>query len=178
MLITLYFKKSNYLVLAMKVPPKEEFSIREIRPRFNQDVNYTFIELKAMLDKELSQPGAPVVGSVDRDYASLKVPQKDEHYWSPQLSVTFETFDDVTHIRGFYGPKASVWTMLMFFYAIIGFATIFVSIKGLTHRMLNEDSTILWLVPILILGLLSIYAIGYFWKEKRLRPNCDYPQFL
>jgi hypothetical protein len=56
----------------MKVPPQQEFSIREIRPRFNQDVNYTFIELKEMLENALTEPGAPVVGSVDRDYASLK----------------------------------------------------------------------------------------------------------
>ncbi|MFT6442820.1 MAG: hypothetical protein ACJASM_002372 [Salibacteraceae bacterium] len=54
----------------------------------------------------------------------------------------------------------------MFFYAIIGFTTIFVTIRGLTQRMLNEDSAILWLVPILILGLFSIYAIGYFGKKK------------
>lgn len=150
----------------MKVPPQEEFSIREIRPRFNQDVNYTFEELKAMLDKALADPNATVIGSVDRDYAQLKVPIKEQHYWSPQLSVTFERIDDHTHIRGFYGPKASVWTMLMFFYALLGFATVFVSIRGLTQRTLEQDSSILWFVPVLILGLFSIYAIGYFGKKQ------------
>ena len=34
----------------MKVPPKEELSIREIRPRFNQDVDYSFEELKELLE--------------------------------------------------------------------------------------------------------------------------------
>lgn len=150
----------------MKVPPQQELSIREIRPRFNQDVNYTFEELKDLLEKALEEPNAPVTGKVHRGYASFFIPVKDQHYWSPQLSVTFEEEENGTHIRGLYGPKPSVWTMLMFFYAIIGFTTVVITIMGFGMRSLNKDSSVLWFLPVLIIAFFSIYAVGYFGKKK------------
>ncbi len=150
----------------MKVPPKEELSIREIRPRFNQDVDYSFEELKELLETALAEPNSPVTGKVHRGYASFFIPLKDQHYWSPQLSVTFEELKNGTHIRGLYGPKPSVWTMLMFFYALIGFASIVVTIMGFGLQSLNKDGSILWALPFLIAAFFSIYAVGYFGKKK------------
>lgn len=150
----------------MKVPPQKELSIREIRPRFSQDVNFTFEELKQLLEAELDQPNAPVTGKVHRGYASFFIPKKDQHYWSPQLAVTFEQSEEGTNIRGLYGPKPAVWTMLIFFYAILGFATIVVTIMGFGLKSLNKDGSILWLVPILLIALCSIYIVGYLGKKK------------
>ncbi|MGB0391405.1 MAG: hypothetical protein ACPGD5_07535 [Salibacteraceae bacterium] len=152
----------------MKVPPQKELSIREIRPRFSQDVNYTFEELKELLEKELEKPDAPINGKVHRGYASFFILPHEQHYWSPQLSVTFEEneYGPGTHIRGLYGPKPAVWTMLVFFYAILGFATLVVTIMGFGLQSLNKDGSILWLVPILLLGILSIYIVGYLGKKK------------
>lgn len=127
----------------MKVPPKEDLSLREIRPRFSQDVDYTFEEIKELFDKALSEPNAPVTGKVHPGYASFFIPVREQHYWSTQLAVTLEKRENGTHIRGLYGPKPLVWTMLIFFYAIIGFASIVVTIMGFGMQSLNKETIIL-----------------------------------
>jgi len=81
------------------------------------------------------------------------------------LQISFEDTEEGTLMRGLYGPRASVWTMFVFFYSLIGFAIIVVSIVGMSFLSLKKPATILWAIPILILVFLSLYLVSYSGKK-------------
>lgn len=51
----------------------------------------------------------------------ISVPKKDEHFWSPQLHLEFfKKNENITEIRGLFGPKPQVWTFFMFIHFVVG----------------------------------------------------------
>jgi len=98
---------------------------------------------------------------VKHGYGNLSLPTVEQHYWSPQLSLTLEKTETGTEIRGLYGPRPAVWTMFVFFYSFLGFAILIISIVGLTNLSLDKSANILWFVPALIIVFLTLYLVSY-----------------
>jgi hypothetical protein len=137
----------------------------KVRPRFKIETNYRVEELKNKLQEGLHQEAAACIGIVNPGYVTLYIPRKDQHYWSPQLNLTFEETEKGCVLRGLYSPRPAVWTMFVFFYAIIALAVLFIGVLGLSYLMLNKPAAILWLVPVLILIFLSLYLVAYFGQK-------------
>lgn len=118
-----------------------------------------------MIDKRLKSGVCTCEGQVTKHFATIYPPQKEQHYWSPQLTITLEEDEGKTLVRGLYGPKPSVWTMFVFFYSFIGFVTLIVLMWGLSLRSLGQAAPILWLVPVLILLFFSLYLVAYLGQK-------------
>ncbi|MEO1259991.1 MAG: hypothetical protein AAFZ15_14455 [Bacteroidota bacterium] len=138
-----------------------------IRPRFQAELPMTQRTVVRKLRKGFERPEAACVGLATEGYARIKMPEKDRHYWSPQLSIMMEDMDseEGTLIRGLYGPAPAVWTMFVFFYAFISFVMLFVSIIGFSRMSLDMPAPILWWLPILIIILLSTYLVSFFGQK-------------
>lgn len=134
----------------------------KVRPRFKIETNYSAEELKKKLQEGLRHDDATCIGIVNPGYATLYIPRNDQHYWSPQLNLTFEETEKGCVLRGLYSPRPTVWTMFVFFYAIIGLAVLFIGVLGLSYLMLDKPAGILWLVPVLSLIFLSLYLVAHF----------------
>ncbi len=134
----------------------------KVRPRFKMEVHYAVDELRKKLQEGLQQEDAACIGIVNPGYVTLYIPHNDQHYWSPQLNLTFEETEKGCVLRGLYSPRPAVWTMFVFFYAIIALAILFIGVMGLSYQMLDKPATILWLVPVLILIFLSLYLVAFF----------------
>lgn len=141
-----------------------EFQYR-IRPRFHVETKYTTEQLKQKIDAQLHAENALITGWVDAHYAKLSIPHANQHYWSPFLSLSFEEIEEGTMIRGRYGPRQTVWTMFVFFYAFIGFAVMIVLILGTSYLSLGKSGAILWLVPVLVLVFLTLYLVSFFGQK-------------
>lgn len=141
-----------------------QFNYR-IRPRFRVETGFTVQQLVEKITARLEEENAPITGWVDGHYAKLSIPHANQHYWSPFLSLSFEETDSGTKIRGRYGPRQTVWTMFVFFYAIIGFAIMMVLILGTSYLSLDKSGAILWLVPVLIVVFLTLYLVSYFGQK-------------
>jgi len=137
----------------------------KVRPRFKIQTNYSVAVLKKKLQDGLQHHDAMCIGIVNPGYATLYIPRKDQHYWSPQLNLTFEETENGSVLRGLYGPRPAVWTMFVFFYALIGLAVLFIGVLGLSYLMLEKPATILWLVPILSSIFLSLYLVAHFGQK-------------
>ena len=143
----------------------DETSVSTIRPRFKVDVPYSARELEDKILDGLKRIDAPCKGRVIEGHALLYLPEEDQHYWSPQLTLSFEEGDGYHFLRGLYGPRPAVWTMFIFFYALVGFAAVVVGMVGLTYLSLDKSASILWLVPILLLLFLTIYLVANYGKK-------------
>ncbi len=149
----------------MNPTAEEHLPAYRVRPRFEVETELSADVLTEKIAAGLAQPNAPCKGRADQGYISLYLPQEDQHYWSPRLSITLEDTEKGTLLRGMYGPRPAVWTMFIFFYALIGFAIVVVAIIGLSNLSLDKSAGILWLVPLLVLAFLSLYLVAYFGQK-------------
>ncbi|HFA47883.1 MAG TPA: hypothetical protein ENJ95_02555 [Bacteroidetes bacterium] len=135
-----------------------------IRPRFQVELPMCTEDISKKIKQCLADENAKCTGVTMPGFAKLKIPREDRHYWSPQLSISVEKKEDEVGctLYGLYGPAPTVWTMFVFFYVIIGFALLAVSIMGYTNYTLGRPSGILWLVPVLLAVLLSVFLVSYF----------------
>lgn len=134
-----------------------------IRPRFRKEIadapETVINKIKSALDSD----HAKCNGTIVDNHVILLIPQNQQHYWSPQLTLELEPEKGGSLIRGLYGPKPGVWTMFVFFYSAIGFLTLMGSIFGLSQMMLSINPYGLWSVPIgglLLMGLFITSKIG------------------
>ena len=129
----------------------------EIRPRFQRDVDLSAAEvlqrLRAALEKEES-----VSGRISDQHVVLGIPEAEQHFWSPQLTLEVEAMNEHRVLmRGLFGPKPTVWLMFVFFYALLGFICLIVAIIGFSQLNLGLSGAILWLLPVFLGIILMMY---------------------
>ncbi len=140
-----------------------------LRPRFSFESHRPINEICEHFKNTLQKPDAEYSGKVRTGFVSLYPKQEDRHYWSPHFSLTMDESEDVegqTDISGIYGPAPEVWTMFVFFYAIIGLSIVIVSVIGFANRSIGESGAILWLIPVLVIIFASMYSVSYFGQKK------------
>lgn len=137
-----------------------------VRPRFQVTSSDPPEVIEDKLRTGLDEEGAPCKGKVHSGYVSLQLPLEEQHYWSPRLTVTLEELDEGSLVRGLYGPRPAVWTMFVFFYSLIGFALVIVTIIGFANLSLDKSGAVLWLVPVLVIAFRSLYLVAFFGQKK------------
>ncbi|NNK79982.1 MAG: hypothetical protein HKO93_00665, partial [Flavobacteriales bacterium] len=118
--------------------PEGRIPLTHIRPRFKVVADISAEELCERLKEGLRKHNSQVVGEAHKRYANIKIPKYDLHYWSPQLTLTMEESEDKVIVRGLFGPRPAVWTMIMFFYAFIGFAITVIGVIGMSQITMED----------------------------------------
>lgn len=139
----------------------------KIRPRFELKINLDaevaldHIEQKMILD-------TTVRGVKSKSYIFLKIPESNQHYWSPELSVRIDKdeYDEFVTVYCLIGPKQSVWMLIAFFYGFVFCASTFGGIYGLVKWQLLGDLSWLWVIPLGIVMTLSIFLISRLGQNK------------
>lgn len=139
------------------IAPHVPVETARVRPRFTAEVPLPPESLAAHINEQLMSMEAPCKGTIYAQYGTIYLPEKEQHYWSPQLTLHLEATEGGTSVRGLYGPRASVWTFFIFLYAVLSLATIMVSVIGLSYYMLGKPAQILWLLPLFIGAFLALY---------------------
>jgi hypothetical protein len=137
----------------------------ELRPRFKIESALSSDEIIQKINTAINDKEVPCNGSVITDYAVLKIPQDQLHFWSPQLSLNVSKQKEGSLISGLFAPSPAVWTMFMFFYMGIGVLGLFGMFYGLSQWTINKEPTMLWSVPVALLIELIIYLIAQTGKK-------------
>ncbi len=146
----------------MKETEGDHIHFRRIRPRIRVETPYSVDEIHDRIKCRLKDEAHLCHGQLTQGFATIFPPPEEQHFWSPQLTLTMEELPQGSLVRGLYGPQPSVWTMFVFFYSFIGFVTMIVAMTGLSFWSLGKPSAILWWVPVLLLLFLSLYLTAYF----------------
>lgn len=153
--------------LENQLPLKEDhLPPYQVRPRFQVASGDPPEVVEEKIRQGLAADDAPCQGKVHSGYVSLYLPLEEQHYWSPRLTVMVEQYETGTLMRGLYGPRPAVWTMFVFFYAVIGFAIVVISIIGFANMSLEKSGAVLWLVPVLVIAFMSLYLVAYLGQRK------------
>lgn len=157
---------------------EDHIEFNRIRPRIYVETPLSPDEINHRIRKELRSQSRLCDGQSTKGFATICPPEKDQHFWSPQLTITLEEAEGSSVIRGLYGPKPAVWTMFVFFYATIGFTILIMSMIGLSYWSLGKSADFLWLLPVLIFLFFTLYGVAYFGQKLGHKQMTNLHRFL
>lgn len=101
-----------------------------------------------------------VLGKIVDDYIYLKIPQSEQHYWSPEMRISIKKTNSGSSITGIVGPNGKVWATFLVFYGLAIMLFIFGGSLGISQIMLDQESVWIWSIPVSIVlyGMIIIAA--------------------
>lgn len=130
-----------------------------LKPRFQIDFEMDSKSLLDEMKKHLSDVSEYRMKLVD-NHLVIDVPDKETHFWSPQLHIEIEDVTDLkSKVKGLFGPKPQVWTLFMFLHFFIATAFLIFGIIAYSNWSLDKSS----ILPIVMLVVLPIvWVLLYF----------------
>jgi hypothetical protein len=131
----------------------------EIRPRFQLISPYSIEEISNLILDAAKKDDTVFVRRI-HDMFYFDIPQKDSHYWSPELRISMEEnmAGEGTLIRAVVGPRHAVWLLFIFIYGFLGVISLFGGMFGLAQYNLGISSGWIWCFPITFLLLIGVYV--------------------
>ena len=126
------------------------FSFR-VRPRIKRYTNHSVEQVLECFNETLESRDFHLDGTIMKNHVLVKIPEEFNHYWSPELQLeVVENYlkdsqysddrQENTLIRGFIGPKSTIWTMFMFFYIGFGGLLLVGIIFGTSQSMIDVEA--------------------------------------
>ena len=129
----------------------------EIRPRFKRESTLPPAAILTQFKERLREDSGEIRGFVANNHVYMRIPSEEQHFWSPQLNLEVMGDEQGSTIYGVFGPRESVWLMYIFFYTLLGFASLVIMIVGFSQMQLGLSGRILWTLP--ILALITLFAL-------------------
>ena len=139
-----------------------------VRPRIKRFSNYPVDAVLECFHDALDSNEFNLDSTILKNHVLVKIPEEIHHYWSPELqlevSENYMKDDDYaehkeqTMIRGFIGPKSTLWTMFIFFYIAFGVLTLFGIVLGSSQQMLDQAASGYWYAILGGVGLVITFT--------------------
>ena len=139
----------------------------ELRPRHSMEVPISVEESIKRIEKGVELSNGDILIKVRNSNIKLEIADKDKHYWSPELNINVDPTEDGkgSVVHGVCGPRQSIWLMFTFFYGFLIFGIFIVAIFGFSRKSLGQTSTILYLMPVLIVTILAMYITSKYGQK-------------
>ncbi|RLD69046.1 MAG: hypothetical protein DRI95_01265 [Bacteroidetes bacterium] len=136
-----------------------------IRPQFKVIINKSKEDIENKIKDHIQKKSTKFIAQQIPGFIILKIPEPERHFWSPELSLTFEKKENGTLIKGLYGPKPSIWSFFSFSYIGLAVFTFFAFIFGSVQLSLDQEAPIFWSLSIFVSIALGIYLIAQFGQK-------------
>jgi hypothetical protein len=137
-----------------------------IRPRYRYVSNLPKDTVLKKIGENLRATRLSLEGQVIQEHAFVRIPEKDQHYWSPELHIWVREEENETIIFGVMGPKPKIWTMFMFFYTAVLTLWFFGSSYGIIQLWLEMEAPFLWSIPAGLIGTGLVYGAAQYGQFK------------
>ena len=136
-----------------------------LRPRSRYITDLPKQEILKRIDERLKERKYTLTGIVVQEHAFIRIPEKDQRCWSPEMHVWAREEENKT-ILWSIGPKPKIWTMFIFFYTIILVLTFFGGSYGIIQLILGIKAEFIWSIPIGLVAIVLVYGAAYFGQHK------------
>lgn len=149
-----------------------------LRPRFFQDLDVPSEKtLNAFAERGKTCKDFKI-SRIDH-HVFIRIPKKDQHFWSPQLHLEIYYVDERPKLKGLFGPSPTVWTFFMFAHFIVATAFTGAGIWMYVNMSLGDD----YLYAIIVMILLFItwfvlYFAGRLGREAGKKEMQDLYRFM
>ena len=139
-----------------------------LRPRFKMEFSESEQTLISKFSDNLKDGDCKYCSKIVDGHVVIDVPKEESHFWSPQLNIEVEkTNEDITVVKGLFGPKPTVWTLFMFFHFAVAVAFIGFAVTAYVQWSLKTDySVALWVVIALPVVWVLMYFLGRLARRK------------
>jgi hypothetical protein len=135
-----------------------------MRPRFTVPLPGDAEAARRRIRAALEADGCDVRGGCVGERVELRVPEEEQHYWSPHLSLVFDDDDGHWVARGRFGPHPHVWTMFLAIYAHVAFVGIGGAMYGISQWLVGQEPWALWALP-LCAGVGALVYLSAFYGQ-------------
>lgn len=138
-----------------------------LRPRFQLELEQPSSGIIAKFAETKKAQRRFIVSCVD-DHIFIKLPQKEQHFWSPQLHLEVsEILENGSMIKGFFGPNPTVWTLFIFLHVAVGILFL-IDLTWLysNYSLGNTINPQIWIAVFLVLAWILLYVAGAMGKKK------------
>ena len=138
------------------------------RPRFKLYTHLSPEEYETNLKSYLAKNTDTFSGNINREVATIFVKTEEESYWKPNLALRIEKEENMTVIRGIFGPSSAVWTFFMFLYFLFSIAwMVFFTLYFVEKQIKSNDYPWALSLSFVVLGLIFLtYAAAKFGQVK------------
>ena len=138
-----------------------------LRPRFQMELEEPCSHLVMKFLEVKKSQNRFVISCVD-DHIFIKLPKREQHFWSPQLHLEITEKDENScSLHGFFGPNPTVWTMFMFLHVAVGI--LFMVDLTWLYSNYNLGNTIglqIGIAIFLVVVWILLYFAGTIGKKK------------
>ncbi len=149
-----------------------------LKPRFQIDFEMNSEVLLSEIKNHLVDVKKYKMKIVD-NHVIIDVPEKDTHFWSPQLYIEVEDLSETTSkIKGLFGPKPQVWTFFMFLHFVVTTAFFIFGVMAYSNWSLNKGS-IFPIVMLIVLPIVwvTLYFVGSLGKSTGKKQMIELKEF-
>lgn len=139
-----------------------------LKPRFKERLKVPQETVLKTLKKHFSKADCKYNTKFVGHHLVVDVPEKERHFWSPQLHVEVEKEGDKTSVlKGLFGPKPQVWTFFMFVHFVVAVAFFVFLVIAYSKYTLDKDYNFALTMCIILPVLwLIFYVMGQLGKKK------------
>jgi hypothetical protein len=128
-----------------------------LRPRFSLCLPGSVDDVRERLTAALKKAGDKFDVKSFPGYLSLRVPEAEQHYWSPQLQISLDDEDGGTRLTGIYGPGTNMWASFLYGYLIVGSLGLFSGILGACQLCIGDSPWGLWIFGAMLAAAAGLY---------------------
>ena len=147
-----------------------------IRPRFKHRLGGSKEQWEQQLRKAIERE-EEFMATYLPGHLYIKIDPSHQHFWSPQLHLTFEEESEQVLVRGLYGPNPTVWALIFFGYVALGILSLFIGMWGFSRYSLGMDATVLWAIPMFGVMALVLYIAGQMGQKLGAQQMFDIHHF-
>jgi len=150
-----------------------------LKPRFSIEINETKEQILSKFIDKLNHEDCAYSRKISGNHIFIDLPKEQLQLWSPQLSISVESENTGSRLRGLFAPKPSVWTFFMFLHFVVAIAfLIFSAMTYANYVAKNEYSLWFGLMLLCIVLWFVLYAAGQLGKHKAKYQMEDLKVFL
>ncbi len=137
-----------------------------LRPRYTYNSKDPKSVILEQIGDRLKENTFSLEGQVIQEHAFIRIPEKDQQYWSPELHIWVREEENETVVYGIMGPKPKIWTMFMFLYTAVLTLWFFGSSYGIIQLWLGMEAPFLWSIPAGLIGTAIVYGAAQWGQYK------------
>ncbi len=119
-----------------------------------------------------------VEGKIVDNYIYLKIPEKDQHYWSPEMRVSIKDSNNGSLVSAMVGPNGKVWATFMVYYGLSVMVLLFGGSFGISQWFLGIESFWIWSIPLSVLMYVTIILAARYGQRLGKEQHLTLRYFL
>lgn len=155
----------------MKIEESTLDSIRS-RPRFKMYTDISPQQCTAYLRNFLGENSDEFSGVINSETAIITVKTTEKDYWKPNLALRAEREDgeNITTVRGIFGPSSAVWTFFMFTYFVLSILwMVFITIWFVERQIGSDDFPWALTASFITVFLLVLTYLASLFGQRKAR---------